>query len=140
MSPIFKKQVPGKDTCIFRGCAYKKGKGTCSLVANTRLGNRRESPLILNLKIICNGATQEVKIFCYILKSLPQVLVLTNLATCCHKLYSMCLLLRTSQNMLLSFNSVLRVLSMDVLGLSIVYTLSDDFSNSKAKFCNISTQ
>ena len=60
------------------------------------------------------------------------MLVLTNLATCCHKLYSMCLLLRTSQNILLSFNSVLRVLSMDVLGLSIVYTLSDDFSNSKA--------
>ena len=62
MSPIFKKQVPGKDTCIFRGCAYKKGKGTCSLVANTRLGNRRESPLILNSMIICNGATQDIKI------------------------------------------------------------------------------
>ena len=28
---------------------------------------------------------------------------------------------------------------MDVLGLSIVYTLSDDFSISIAKFCNIST-
>ena len=36
--------------------------GTCSLVANTRLGNRRESPLILNLKIICNDATQEIKL------------------------------------------------------------------------------
>ena len=40
----------------------KREKGTCSLVANTRLGNRRESPLILKLKVICNGVTQEIKI------------------------------------------------------------------------------
>jgi len=41
-----------KTHVYLEGVRIKRKKGTCSFVANTRLGNRRESPLILNLKII----------------------------------------------------------------------------------------
>ena len=51
-----------KTHVYLEGVRIKRKKGTCSLVANTRLGNRRESPLILNSMIICNGATQDIKI------------------------------------------------------------------------------